>query len=136
MKILLALLLAMSAVSATAADNNRIAEIVLFHAADAKSPADHEDRLRSLGRYVEAFLNREMKRWNRPIKRTQIFARAKDGKIRVTVITGELASSGRDALAEIRTRALRSAGQQLHSPPDKAVTADRAPNPYTRAELR
>ena len=121
MKTLLVFLLALSAVAASAADNDLFAHIVLFHADDRKPPEDHATRLASLGEYVEGFLEREMRRWKMPIERTNIFARDPKGKIRVTVVAGELASTGRNALPEIRTRALREAGKQLGMPQGKTA---------------
>lgn len=120
-KLFITLLLSSSVISGSAKDNDLHAQIVLFHQADKKPAGDHTERLRSLGRYVEGFLGREMKRWQKPIERTQIFARDAKGKIKVTVVSGTLASGGRQALPEIRTRALRGAGQQLRIPPDKPV---------------
>lgn len=119
MKTAAVLLLTLITGLANAADNDLHAHIVLFHADDSKPPADHAERLASLGEYVEAFLAKEMRRWKKPVERTKIFARNAEGKIRVTVTSGKLASNGRNALPEIRTKALREAGKQLRVPQGK-----------------
>lgn len=121
MKFLISLAIFITALPVMAADNDLNAHIVLFHADDAKPPAGHAERLASLGEYVEAFLAKEMRRWKRPIERQKIFARDAKGRIRVTVTAGKLASNGRNALPEIRTKALREAGRRLGIPQGKAA---------------
>ena len=116
MKTLLTLLFLIASVSISAADNDLHAHMVLFHEADRDMSADQVKRLSSLGVYVESFLNREMHRWKKPIERPKIFARDAKGEIRVTVVSGKLAATGRNALPEIRTRALREAGKKLGIP--------------------
>jgi len=121
MKTVFAILLALAAIPATAADNDLSAHIVLFHAVDQKPPVEHAARLASLGEYTEAFLAKEMRRWKKSIERTKIFARDAKGKIRVTVVSGKLASTGRDALPQINIRAMREAGKQLRIPSGRPV---------------
>jgi len=55
-----------------------------------------------------------MKHWKCPIERPQIFARNDDGKIRVTLVRGNVFNpGGRGALPGIRKKAIESATEQL-----------------------
>lgn len=110
------LLLALTALSSgsTAAENDRFARIVLFVDSDTPSPENYEARLASLALYVEAFFEDGLEHWERPIERTDIFARDTDGNIQVTLVKGKLLNpKGKAALPDLRKKATDGASEKL-----------------------
>lgn len=108
------LLFTLLAPTALTANNDRFARIVLFIPAETDAPEHYEQRLGSLAIRTELFLAKWMKHWNRPIERSQIFARNDDGSIAVTLVKGTLTNAnGRAALPEIRSTALEEASRSL-----------------------
>ena len=102
-------------------DNGRFARIVLFTAADAEPPENYQARLASLALRSEAFFADGFDHWQRPIERQKIFARDAEGKIQVTLVTGELLQpKGRAALPELRKKAVEGATKQLGLKPNGA----------------
>lgn len=103
-----------TALSAFAKPNDRFAHIVLFIEEGSEPAANYKERLHSLALRTEAFFDLELKRWKRPVERTQIFARDKDGKVRISVVKGTLLNpAGRAALPELNTMAINGAARQL-----------------------
>ncbi|MEM7014009.1 MAG: hypothetical protein AAF585_21325, partial [Verrucomicrobiota bacterium] len=104
----------MSASIVQAEDNDRFARLVLFIPEEAEPQPNYQERLGSLALRTEAFFAQWMKHWERPIERSQIFARNEDGAIDVTLVKSDLLNSnGRAALPEIRRKAVMGATKQL-----------------------
>jgi len=106
----------------SAAPNERVARVVLFIPKDAEPPENYQQRLGSLATRAESFFSKWMKHWNYPAERSQIFARDEKGAVEVTVVRENLSNtSGREALPEIRQKAVRGASIQLGLKPRAEV---------------
>lgn len=95
------------------AENDLKARIVLFISEDADPPEDWERRIRSLAIRTENFFGHWLKHWSKDIEKQTVFARTEDGDVEVTLVQGQLQSTGRSALPEIRKLAIEKSSQQL-----------------------
>ena len=92
----------------SAAPNDRFAQIILFIEEGSEPAKNYQERLNSLALRTEAFFSSELKRWKRPVKRTQIFARNEKGNVRISVVKGTLLNpAGRAALPELNNMAIK-----------------------------
>ncbi len=106
---------------AEAAENNFNARVVLFIQKGADPPEKYQQRLESLVVRTEAFFAQWMKHWKRPVEREQIFARNKDGNVKVTLVRGQVRAQGRNALPEVRKQAIAEAMRAHGLPPGRPV---------------
>ena len=116
MKSLLSICLTLLVTTAlsSAAPNDRFAQIILFVEEGAEPAANYKKRLNSLALRTEAFFTNQLKRWNRPVERTQIFARNEKGNVQISVVKGKLLNpAGRAALPKLNTMAINGAAKQL-----------------------
>ncbi|MEN8775177.1 MAG: hypothetical protein ABF379_07430 [Akkermansiaceae bacterium] len=98
----------------SAKPNDRVAHVILFVPENEKPPENYKVILDSLAKRAESFFSDGITHWKHPNVRRKFFARNPEDNVEVTLVKSKLQfPNGREALPELREKALNTAAKKL-----------------------